>query len=509
MTIHINKLIDRFAALRVAALGEAMLDTYLVGRTRRLCQEAPVPVVALEQSTDAPGGAGNVAGNLAALGAQVEFLSVTGADRDGERLRASLEERGVGTAQLLAQAGRQTLQKSRVLAGSQMLVRFDEGDTSPIGAEMEDALIERLEDLYDQLDAVVISDYGYGILTPRVIRALGRLQAEHPTMVILDSKRLPAYRDVGVTAVKPNFTETLNLLGLSELCLEGNRAEALEQYGDKVLERTGAQIAAVTLDTEGALIFERGRSPYRTYARPAPHSRAAGAGDTFVASLALALAAGAGTPDAAELAAAATEIVTAKEGTASCFAGELRERFTLADKYFTDADKLAARVAFYREQGRRVVFTNGCFDILHRGHVTYLSRAKAQGDVLILGVNTDDGIRRLKGPQRPITTLEDRVQVLSALSCVDHIVAFDEDTPCELVGTIRPHLFVKGGDYTKDRLPEASVVEAYGGEVRILPFLADRSTTGIIERIRQTEEAFSRTEANSLLTPASPALGED
>jgi D-beta-D-heptose 7-phosphate kinase/D-beta-D-heptose 1-phosphate adenosyltransferase len=252
-----------------------------------------------------------------------------------------------------------------------------------------------------------------------------------------------------------------------------------------VARLTGARLAAVTLDRDGALFFERGSPPYRTYARPAANSRAAGAGDTFVGALALGLAAGAHTPVVAELAAAAAAVVVAKDGTAACYAQELREYVSAGGKYVPDLRRLAARVEFLRQQGRRIVFTNGCFDILHRGHITYLNQAKALGDVLVVGVNSDDGIRRLKGPDRPINTLEDRIQVLAALSCVDHLTAFDEDTPCNLIQALRPHVFVKGGDYTRERLPEAPLVEAFGGVVQILPYLQDRSTTGIIERIQK------------------------
>jgi D-beta-D-heptose 7-phosphate kinase/D-beta-D-heptose 1-phosphate adenosyltransferase len=205
--------------------------------------------------------------------------------------------------------------------------------------------------------------------------------------------------------------------------------------------------------------------------------------------LTLGLAAGASAPIAAELANAAAAVVVGKERTATCTAQELREFICADGKYISDPARLAARAESHRQNGRRVVFTNGCFDILHRGHITYLNQARALGDVLIVGVNSDDGIRRLKGPERPINTLEDRLHVLAALTCVDHLTTFDEDTPCNLVRLIRPDVFVKGGDYTRDRLPEAGVVEALGGTVHILPLVADRSTTNLIRRIRAAEAA--------------------
>lgn len=259
----------------------------------------------------------------------------------------------------------------------------------------------------------------------------------------------------------------------------------MARSGARLLEVTGARIAAVTLDTEGARFVTRDRPPYRTYARPAQHARAAGAGDTFASALAMALAAGADVAGAAEIASAAAAVVVDKEGTATCTLAELRAALSGSDKLAPDLPTLLGRLESRRRAGERIVLTNGCFDILHRGHITYLSAAKALGDVLVVGLNTDAGVRRLKGAGRPINQLEDRAAVLAALSSVDHVIAFDEDTPIELVRAVRPHVFVKGGDYTLDRLPEAEVVRAQGGEIRILPYVRDRSTTSVIERVRE------------------------
>jgi D-beta-D-heptose 7-phosphate kinase/D-beta-D-heptose 1-phosphate adenosyltransferase len=209
-----------------------------------------------------------------------------------------------------------------------------------------------------------------------------------------------------------------------------------------------------------------------------------GAGDTYTSALTLALAVGAQGPAAADIASAAASVVVSKDGTSTCTGEELREYLLGHGKYMDDVSRLRDRARSYREQGKRVVFTNGCFDILHRGHVTYLSHAKMLGDVLIVAVNSDASVGRMKGPTRPIVPLEDRLQVLAAMSCVDHVIAFEEDTPVALIDAVRPDVFVKGGDYTRETLPEAPLVESLGGCVEILPFVEDRSTTGIIERIR-------------------------
>lgn len=492
MTIQttLSRLIDAFTRLNVLVIGDAMLDSYLEGSTNRLCQEAPVPVVTLSLRKNIPGGAANTAVNIRSLGGQVTFLSAIGDDLEAHLLRQALEERGVSTDRILSQPQRQTLVKHRVIASGQMLLRFDQGSTNSINSETEQALIDDLTHFYSLYDAVVISDYGYGILTPRVIQAIAQLQSHTPRLLVVDSKNLAAYRHVGVTAVKPNYYEAMGLLGIRDPILDAagvcnTRADRITLYAEEILNITGAQIAAVTLDTEGAVIFERGSLPYRTYAQPTAHSRATGAGDTFVSALTLALAAGATTSTAAELASAAAVVIVNKEDTAACSVDELQAHLSCDDKYIIDVSVLSARLELYRQQGRRIVFTNGCFDILHCGHIAYLNRAKALGDILVIGINTDDSIRRLKGSSRPINTLSDRVQVLAALSCIDHIIAFDDDTPCNLVRAVRPDVFVKGGDYTREMLPEAPIVEALGGTVQILPYLENRSTTSIIERIQQ------------------------
>jgi D-beta-D-heptose 7-phosphate kinase/D-beta-D-heptose 1-phosphate adenosyltransferase len=302
---------------------------------------------------------------------------------------------------------------------------------------------------------------------------------------VVDARDLAHYRGLGPTAVKPNYAEAASLLGQSPLADAGARVRQLEAAQARLLRLTGAQVCAVTLDTHGGLVFERGRAAYRTYARPSPAARATGAGDTFAAALGLALAAGADTPTAAEIASAAAGVVVGRDGTAVCSALELRASLHGESQgKLLEERHLDAWLAASRAQGRRVVFTNGCFDLLHRGHVTCLSRAKSLGDVLVVGLNSDASVRRLKGADRPINAWDDRAQVLAALSCVDLVAGFDQDTPEALIRIVRPDVFVKGGDYSLASLPEAQLVEAQGGRVVILPYFEDRSTTHLIGRIR-------------------------
>jgi D-beta-D-heptose 7-phosphate kinase/D-beta-D-heptose 1-phosphate adenosyltransferase len=311
------------------------------------------------------------------------------------------------------------------------------------------------------------------------------LQAEHPRVLLIDSKSLRAYRNVGATVVKPNFAQLEGLLGSEQLANASNRVDAVLAQRRRIFTATGAEFAAVTLDSEGAVIMERGGPSYRTYAKYNRRAQCSGAGDTFAAAMTLALAASGDAPAAAEIASAAAAIVVGKEGTSTCNREELGQYLFAGHRSDLALPELLARVAEHRARGARIVLTNGCFDILHRGHVMYLNQAKALGDVLIVGVNSDESIRRLKGPDRPINSADDRVSVLAGLSCIDHIIVFRQDTPIQLIEAVRPDTFVKGGDYTRETLPEASVVESLGGEVRILPLVQDRSTTCIINRICQ------------------------
>ena len=487
MSNALGQAVAGFAGRRVVVVGEAVLDSYLIGRADRLSREAPVPVVALNRRVDAAGGAANAAVNLRAMGARVELLSAIGTDDEADRLRTTLRDARVPDHDVLAVPGRRTLAKQRVLAGEQILVRFDSGSTDALPADVEDELIERLVGAVAGADAVLVSDYAYGVVGERVTAALREAIERHGPVVVVDARDPARHHRLAPTAVKPNYQEAVRLLGEQEVTDPEARAQQIVAGREVLHRRTGARIVAVTLDQSGAVVLERGRDPYRTYARPTPDERACGAGDTYASTIALSLATGASVPVAAELAAAAAAIVVAKTGTAICSAGELAAAVGTTSKRLGSPAELRDRVLALRAAGQRIVFTNGCFDLLHRGHVSYLSRAKSLGDVLVVAVNGDESVRRLKGPERPLNGLDDRLGVLEALSCIDHVIAFDEPTPADLIDIVRPDVYVKGGDYTLDSLPEATQVEAFGGQVRILPYMDDHSTTGLIARMRQPE----------------------
>jgi D-beta-D-heptose 7-phosphate kinase / D-beta-D-heptose 1-phosphate adenosyltransferase len=494
--------IARFGAQRVLVIGDAMLDAYMTGVADRICREAPVPIVSVSQTEYRPGGAANTAMNAHALGAQTRFLSVAGDDSDADILLTAMRITGIDVDGVACARQRSTLSKRRILADGHLLMRFDQGTSIEIDSEQECRLLDSLGDGHAWCDAIVVSDYGYGILTPAVRHRLRLLQRRSPRIVAVDAKNFGLYRELGIQAIKPNRGEALALLG--GRANGSSDVEYLMLNGEKILDQTGASLAAVTLDRDGAVILERGRTPHRVFARAPASASTAGAGDTYIAALTVALAAGASAPTAAEMAGAAADTVVAKDGTAVCSLSELQLTLSSADKRLAGLDEIGRQVAADRASGRKLVMTSGCFDILHRGHVSFLSQAKSLGDILVVALNTDASVRQLKGPGRPINPMEDRAQILAAMSCVDYVVPFEEETPIELIRALSPDYYAKGGDYVREKLPEGVAVEQAGGEVIILPYVNDLSTSRVIDRVRRSAPTL-REPFNSDSTSAAEA----
>jgi D-beta-D-heptose 7-phosphate kinase/D-beta-D-heptose 1-phosphate adenosyltransferase len=465
----------RLARLRptVLVVGDVILDEWLTGSAERLCREAPAPVVAVASRASAPGGAANTAVNLAALGADVRLVSAVGADDSGTQLLAALAEAGVDTSLVAVDEHRRTTAKRRVVAGDQVLVRLDDGDhdQAPL-SDVDDTVTA-------DVDAVVLCDYGTGLLSGGVRDALLRVRDRLPLLVV-DAHEPARWAALRPDLVTPNVGEVATVLG--EPVPRTAPLEFLDEHRATLLTRTGAAAAVVTLDRDGAVLLDGELPAHRTWARPVPDSQTAGAGDTFCAALTVARCGGLPSVVAVELAQAAADVAVHRPETAVCTVADLADR--LGATGALSADRLAELVDGHRAAGRRVVFTNGCFDVLHRGHVNYLNEAKRLGDVLVVAVNSDDGVARLKGPGRPVNAVADRVAVLAGLSCVDHLVVFDEDTPAALLARLRPDVYAKGGDHRAELLTETETVRSYGGEVRILSYLPDRSTSALIDRIR-------------------------
>lgn len=468
---------------RVLVIGDLITDRYLKGSSTRLSPEGPVPVVELSSATTCLGGAANTAANLRTLGATVTFCSVAGCDEEGAKVIGMLEEKGIHSC-ILPDAHRKTITKTRVIADHQILLRYDSGTETPLDTHAEDAFIEMLREEFPGHDAVIIADYNKGVLTPRVIKAIAEMQAVHQLFLAVDSKRLPVFKHLKPMLVKPNYQETMQLL--KEPVQHTDRISHLQQLGDRLYAATGATVTAVTLDEEGAVLFRGSKIICTTKAEKVSHPNVAGAGDVYISTFTLACLAGADIPLAADMACAAATISVSKQDTAICSQQELRAHYSRSSKLITDTEDIRAVCEHYKSQGKKVVFTNGCFDILHSGHVSYLNKARELGDVLIVGINNDESISRMKGSHRPINTLNERILVLAGLEAVTHIIPFGhaaDDTPCGLISIVVPDFFAKGGDYQKKDLPEAPLVEKLGGKVNIIPLVPGKSTTLLIRQI--------------------------
>jgi D-beta-D-heptose 7-phosphate kinase / D-beta-D-heptose 1-phosphate adenosyltransferase len=495
-------LVRRFRRLRVLVIGDAMLDTYLEGVASRLCSEGPVPVVRKTAEYRIPGGAANTAANLRSLDADVFFLGLVGRDIAGLLLRTALHERGVSDHWLVEDGAMSTLHKLRILADGQYVVRFDEGgDDTEIEPSSQERLLAHLESCYTRCDAVLVSDYRYGVVSDALIERLKTLHAAQPKALLIDSKALHRCRDVHATIVTPNYSEACLLTSSQEIVsasLTTARGLAeLKRIAQQLLELLATEQVAITLAEYGVFLLDRRGNAQHFPAHPLAHANDVGAGDSFASALGLALAAGGDVQEAVQSGIDAASLAITKRRTATVQHQELLQRVSLRE-YSTSTPafsssqgenrqaviaRLLALLEKERLAGRRIVFTNGVFDILHAGHVQFLRQARSLGDVLVVGINSDESARRLKGKGRPINSERDRMALVAALDVVDHVVLFDEDTPTELIRVLRPDFHVKGGDYADEALPEAAAVQQGGGRVVILPLAGSVSTSSVIDRI--------------------------
>jgi D-beta-D-heptose 7-phosphate kinase/D-beta-D-heptose 1-phosphate adenosyltransferase len=472
-----------FGGRRVLVVGDLMLDRYLWGDVRRISPEAPVPVLRLAQQTEVAGGAANVARNLVGLGMRVSLAGVTGQDTERERLLALLMGQGIDTEGVLVDVNRPTTTKTRVVGNHQQMLRIDAERMGSIGAVLADRLLREIEPRLADSDAVVLSDYAKGVLTGDLGARLIAAAKAHRLPVLVDPKGQSFQRYAGATLITPNRAELAVASGV-----DGDDLDALLQAAVGMREQLGLEQLMLTLGELGiALVSADGVRRIPAAAREV--FDVSGAGDTVIAAVAAARAAGLDPVDSAHLANLAAGVVVGKVGTAAISADELAA--AIADESALEQgskvgslEQVLDRVRQWRERGERIVFTNGCFDLLHVGHVTYLERARRHGQRLVIGLNTDRSVRALKGAQRPLINQADRARVLAALAAVDAVVLFDDDTPIELIRQIQPDVLAKGADYREDEVVGAAEVKAWGGQVVLVPLVDGRSTSGIIERMQ-------------------------
>ncbi|PLY08315.1 MAG: bifunctional heptose 7-phosphate kinase/heptose 1-phosphate adenyltransferase [Desulfuromonas sp.] len=481
---HVKLLLEKIAALKVLVIGDLMLDEYLWGSVERISPEAPVQVLDLKRSDVRLGGAGNVVNNLIALGCRVSVASVIGDDENAVLLKKRLEVRGLSDEGIVTQPGRITSRKTRVLASNQQIVRIDHESREAISAEAEQRLLDYLSMQTGESDLVLVSDYLKGVLSERVLQEVIQSARKQGVPVIIDPKGSEFGKYRGATLLTPNRKELQVVAGLE-------RADdaSLRDAGFTLLKDLELDALALTRSEEGiSLFFPDGREE-RLPAEAREVFDVTGAGDTVLTVLGTAFTAGAPLEQAAWLANVAAGLVVAKVGASTADAEEILA--ALSHSHFDSELKITSCVgvdealAPHRGAGKKIVFTNGCFDLLHVGHVKYLQKARQLGDLLVLGLNSDASIRRLKGAKRPLIGEEERAHILAALDCIDYVVVFNEDTPLQLIEIVKPDILVKGGDYSPKEVVGREFVESCGGRVELIQFVDGKSTTNIIEKVLQ------------------------
>ena len=460
-------------------VGDLMIDHYLWGSCERISPEAPVQVVNVNSESSVLGGAGNVINNLRALGAKVDVISVVGGCEISDELKKLLNNINVNTQYLITQKDRITSKKSRIIAAQQQVVRYDRESSDEISAESQKQILDSFTSIIANYDGVLLSDYGKGVLTSSLTQSLIAVANKAGKKVMVDPKGLDYSKYKGAYLLTPNKKEASEATQVSI-----NDEASLTQAITQLKVECDLTVSLITLSEQGVAIYDDELRTHPTVAREVYD--VTGAGDTVLASLGFALACGVDIDDAVEFSNLAAGVVVGKIGSATATLNEIIEyesslNKSTSDEHIKTLGEITTLSEELKSRGKKIIFTNGCFDILHAGHVRYLETAKSYGDVLILGLNSDRSVTALKGEGRPINTQLDRAYILAALEAVDYVVVFDDDTPYDLIKTIKPHTLVKGGDYEG----KAVVGQDIANELKLVQFVDGKSTTKTIEKIQQ------------------------
>jgi len=481
----VSLLREELSKVRILVVGDLMIDQYFSGSVQRISPEAPVPVVRLDKKTCSPGGAGNVVRNLSNLGIHVALSGLVGDDENGKRLLEDLGNLGVDCSFVLASSSRPTTSKTRVMGHHQHIARIDEEDPNPLDKAEEEFLLDHLEDAFSNpLDAVILSDYAKGCLTPRICRSIIEKCRDKDLMILIDPKGDDFSKYAGATAITPNLREA------SFICrVSGDDPCALMEKLKNLRKDLSLDFIVVTRGEQGLSLVGPEGDIMDFPARARDVYDVSGAGDTVISVLCAGLAGGLDLGDSLNLAQIAAGIVVGKVGTVPVTGEEMLQRLSSGEgipirtKIFRKVVDLEHQVSLWKSRGESIAFTNGCFDILHAGHVSYLSQAAKLADRLVVAVNTDRSVRLNKGEGRPLNVEEDRVSVIASLEGVDGVILFDDPTPIDLIKKLRPHILIKGNDYREDEVVGAEDVVSWGGRVELIPVLQGRSTTAIIRKI--------------------------
>jgi D-beta-D-heptose 7-phosphate kinase/D-beta-D-heptose 1-phosphate adenosyltransferase len=504
MPNDLSAIVRRARGHRVLLVGDLILDQYIYGDAERISPEAPVPVLRVVERSDAVGGSGNVAACLQALGVQTVVCGVVGNDPMGRRLKELLSQLGADATGVHVAGDRPTITKTRLVGLAQhrhrqQLMRVDEELVRPLEGADRDSLRGLAIDAIARVDAICIEDYEKGLITAELVAELVAEAKQAGKPVLVDPGRITDYtRYRGATLLTPNRSELALAIGRTCTDLEEIATEA-----DRLRRAIAARAMIVTLDREGAVLVEEDRNWQHLPTRPRSVYDNTGAGDAVLAMLAAAMVAGADLPDAARLANVAGGLEVEKFGCVPIPTEEVLAELRLEDRQrngkLRSQAELVNELKLRRDRGESVVFTNGCFDLLHAGHVDFLNRCRAEGSLLVVGINSDASVRaQFKGDQRPIVGEQDRARVLGALACVDYVVIFDEPDPARIVELVRPDVLVKGADWSNRGVVGREFVEKNGGRVKLLPLVEGHSTTALINRIL---DSAARNRAAGAATP--------
>ena len=466
---------------KLLVIGDLMIDHYLWGSCERISPEAPVQVVNVKSESAVLGGAGNVINNLNALGAQVDVISVIGGCEISDELKTLLSNINVNSQYLITQKDRITSKKSRIIASQQQVVRYDRESTDEINSESQKQILDTFNSIITDYDGVLLSDYGKGVLTKELTTSLIAIANKNNKKVLVDPKGLDYSKYKGAYLLTPNKKEASEAMQVN-IKDDASLTQAITQLKTEC----DLDVSLITLSEQGVAIYDDRLRTHPTVAREVYD--VTGAGDTVLASLGFALACGVDIDDAVEFSNLAAGVVVGKIGSATATLNEIIEyesslNKSTSDEHIKTLGEITTLSEELKSRGKKIIFTNGCFDILHAGHVRYLETAKSYGDVLILGLNSDRSVTALKGEGRPINTQLDRAYILAALEAVDYVVVFDDDTPYDLIKTIKPHTLVKGGDYEG----KAVVGQDIANELKLVQFVDGKSTTKTIEKIQQSK----------------------
>ncbi len=472
---------------RLLVIGDLILDEYIWGAVSRISPEAPVPILETKSENLTLGGAANVANNLVALGCEVHLVGAIGQDEKGDKLLTLIEEKGISSKGIFRFVHRPTTSKIRVVAHNQQVLRIDKEDNRPITEETENRIIKYINKALPDMDIVICSDYRKGILTEKVFSAVSHRAKNSKKRVIVDPKSSDFELYKGATVITPNQFEVEKAVPIKI-----QDKIDLDRAAEYLLNLTHAEVLLITRGKDGMTLYPNKAKPVDIPTQAKEVFDVTGAGDTVASVLAMALAVGFNPEDSAWLSNMAASIVVGKVGTAVVTLNEineyLQEEMLRTAHTVLKLEELKKIVSLAKGTGKTVVFTNGCFDLIHGGHIEFLQKAREKGDLLVVGLNSDRSVKSIKGEGRPIKSEKERANIISALRYVDYITIFDESTPADLIREVRPDILVKGDDYAIDEVVGREIVEGYGAKVELIPVVQGLSTTNIVEKILENHK---------------------